>query len=322
MNQLDTLIDIWRSVLQVDEVKPDDNFYDLGGDSLTAVRISELATRAGILVGQEDLMLADSVAELAARVGPVTPPRRPAESARVPLLPSQLRFLHQENRSTERYNGVAWFRPAEDLPVDRLVTALTAVAERHEAFRLVVGDDDDGWHGRVADRPGVPPVIVRELPADTTEETLAQILEETHREVGPAAGALARFVVLDFAAPRRREVLIVVHHLIYDVFSWATITADLERALTGAALTPPTISYRSWAALLAEAASGPLAAERARYWRTRPWDRLAAVPVDLGGERTFASVQVASRRLPAAQTRQLRRSVSGRTARDVFIGTL
>jgi acyl carrier protein len=322
MNSLDILLDIWRSVLKVEEVTPDDNFYDLGGDSLTAVRIAEQATNAGILVTQEDLMLADTVGDLANRVVPVTPLRSTAAAAEVPLLPSQLRFLNQGNRSTERYNGVAWFQLTGDLPVDRIVRAANAVVERHEAFRLVIDHDGKEWRGRLTQHPNPNLVRVHELPADTSDGELAELLEQTHCDFELADGGLARFVILDFAPPRPREVLVVLHHLIYDVFSWASITSDLDRALTGSPLAPPAVSYRSWTTLLAETAAGPLAGERARYWNGRPWDRLAPVPVDHDGERTFDSVQVLSRRLSPALTSRMRRSTADRTARDVFVGTL
>ena len=36
---------IWADVLELDQVKPDDDFFDLGGDSLSAVQILSRVTR-------------------------------------------------------------------------------------------------------------------------------------------------------------------------------------------------------------------------------------------------------------------------------------
>jgi amino acid adenylation domain-containing protein len=42
------LAGIWRFLLELDEIAGDDNFFDLGGTSLLAVRVAELAAGAGI----------------------------------------------------------------------------------------------------------------------------------------------------------------------------------------------------------------------------------------------------------------------------------
>ncbi len=36
---LEDLIEVWRKVLEIDEVGPDDDFVELGGDSYTALRV-------------------------------------------------------------------------------------------------------------------------------------------------------------------------------------------------------------------------------------------------------------------------------------------
>ena len=41
-----TVLLIWQSVLHISEIKPDDDFFDLGGDSLGAIRVLEGIGRA------------------------------------------------------------------------------------------------------------------------------------------------------------------------------------------------------------------------------------------------------------------------------------
>jgi acyl-CoA synthetase (AMP-forming)/AMP-acid ligase II/thioesterase domain-containing protein/acyl carrier protein len=65
---------LWADVLQLDEVRVDDDFFDLGGDSLSA---EELMARLGALHGIEAdsrvLLEASTVREFAAKVTTVTP---------------------------------------------------------------------------------------------------------------------------------------------------------------------------------------------------------------------------------------------------------
>lgn len=77
---------IWALVLGVDVVRPTDDFFALGGHSLTAVRVLYLVRhRLGVEVALRDLLDANSLAEFAARVAapPATAaPKRPALVAR------------------------------------------------------------------------------------------------------------------------------------------------------------------------------------------------------------------------------------------------
>jgi len=59
MNELaitSALIDLWQDALGVDAVDADDDFFDLGGNSITAIRLIPLITdRLGVEPGVNDI---------------------------------------------------------------------------------------------------------------------------------------------------------------------------------------------------------------------------------------------------------------------------
>ncbi|WP_030179636.1 acyl carrier protein [Streptomyces sp. NRRL S-813] len=56
----------WREVLGIDGIGPDDDFFDLGGDSLTAARLAGLLhTRLGTEVNAVDVLDQPTVSSLA-----------------------------------------------------------------------------------------------------------------------------------------------------------------------------------------------------------------------------------------------------------------
>ncbi|MYS27310.1 non-ribosomal peptide synthetase, partial [Streptomyces sp. SID7804] len=60
------LLEVWREVLGV-PVGPDDNFFDLGGNSLLAMRVgAALRRRGGHTVAMRDLYLRPTIRQLAA----------------------------------------------------------------------------------------------------------------------------------------------------------------------------------------------------------------------------------------------------------------
>ncbi|RFU37483.1 amino acid adenylation domain-containing protein, partial [Actinomadura logoneensis] len=63
------LAEVWSKVLGVPEVGREDSFFDLGGDSLLAMRAAAEARRRGLYLVAEDLFETDILCELAEAVG-------------------------------------------------------------------------------------------------------------------------------------------------------------------------------------------------------------------------------------------------------------
>lgn len=58
------LIGLWQDILEVKPVRPDDNFFDLGGDSISAMQLAARASAAGIEVRSADVFEAQTVLSL------------------------------------------------------------------------------------------------------------------------------------------------------------------------------------------------------------------------------------------------------------------
>ena len=56
---------LWRRALGVPQVELNDNFFDLGGDSLVGVRMVALARNFGIRVTQKQILKYQTITELA-----------------------------------------------------------------------------------------------------------------------------------------------------------------------------------------------------------------------------------------------------------------
>jgi acyl carrier protein len=60
---------VWRELLGVPAVRDEDNFFDLGGNSLLAVQIAARVTgRLGLAVEPADVLLAETFADLCAQL--------------------------------------------------------------------------------------------------------------------------------------------------------------------------------------------------------------------------------------------------------------
>jgi amino acid adenylation domain-containing protein/non-ribosomal peptide synthase protein (TIGR01720 family) len=136
------LVGIYARTLGLSRVGVDDSFFDLGGDSLSAMRLIA-AVNAGLNVhlSVRTLFEAPSVAQLAPRIGgdddrlkPLAPMERPSV---IPLSFSQNRlwFLDQLQGPSPTYNMAVGLRLTGPLNTEALGTALADVVRRHESLR-------------------------------------------------------------------------------------------------------------------------------------------------------------------------------------------
>jgi acyl carrier protein len=59
-----TLMKIWADVLKLDRVGLNDNFFDLGGDSILGTLILARAAQAGVMISPRQLFEHQTIAEL------------------------------------------------------------------------------------------------------------------------------------------------------------------------------------------------------------------------------------------------------------------
>ena len=72
-----TLAAIWKEVLSLSRVGIEDNFFDLGGDSLLAIQMVNRANQAGLQISVRQLFQHQTIAEIARVAGPHAVPGEP-----------------------------------------------------------------------------------------------------------------------------------------------------------------------------------------------------------------------------------------------------
>jgi len=280
---------LFAEVLGVERVGVDDGFFDVGGDSLLAMRLlARLRETLDSEVGIRELFVASTPAAVARLVdggGRSRPAlRRVARPAVVPLSFGQARmwFLNRFQESGAVYNMPFALRLSGDLDVDALRAAVGDVAGRHEVLRTVF--PDVGGVARQEVWEQAPPV---RMAAVNTADLPGVLRAEAGRGFD-VAGELPWRVSLFTIGPREHVLMVVVHHIAADGWSMGLLARDMSvayaarrsgQAPTWSALPVQYADFALWQRQVLGEETDPhsVIARQVAYWRTA----LADLPVEV-----------------------------------------
>ena len=232
------LAGIYAHVLGLERVGVEDSFFDLGGDSLSAMRlIAAINTSLDAHLAVRTVFEASTVAQLAPRIGsgdggqlpPLVAVARPAV---VPLsfAQSRLWFLDQFSGPSPAYNMAVGLRLTGCLDAGALGAALVDVVGRHESLRTLFPASEG------VPRQVVVPVERADFGWDVVDAT-GWSADQLRAGVEEAVGYgfdLATEIPLRarlFRLGDQEHVLVaVVHHIAADGWSVSPLVADLGTA--------------------------------------------------------------------------------------------
>ncbi|NUR59074.1 MAG: AMP-binding protein [Catenulispora sp.] len=233
---------VWKRILRTRTVGPGDDFFALGGDSLSATRLAVLAGEEfGVdmpvslvfdrprLAGQAawlDARVRGSAAVRLAEPDAATDPDRPPLSS---LQEYFLRWIHEtpEPRAVSAVHAAVRISGALELGAVR--ASVHELARRHPSLRTVFTVDGDRYGARVLPEAW-PEVVTLSAPGttDMEREQSARRLADTElgRPFDITTGPLARVIVIELG-PDDHVLVVGVHHLVFDGWSMGVVVREL-----------------------------------------------------------------------------------------------
>ncbi|MFC3574137.1 non-ribosomal peptide synthetase/type I polyketide synthase [Streptomyces yaanensis] len=271
---------VWREVLGLETVGADEGFFDIGGDSLSAVRVNNrVEQRFGVRLPLRELFTEPTPAAVARRVtdalttagragdgdGPLTDPVAPS-----PLSPEQegIYLAEQVAPGTAAFHIGAALLLRGPLDPALLARALDRVVERQEALRVGFVETDEGVWMRLSN-PGPGLLRVLPVPEETDWETFAAELfqGEMARPFDLEEPPLLR-AVLAPVGEREHVLVLVVHHLVCDGWSLGVLLREISAAYAlDGPLPAPVSGYREAAARSRARLEDGRAAGDLEWWR-------------------------------------------------------
>ncbi|KOU50643.1 condensation domain-containing protein, partial [Streptomyces sp. WM6378] len=324
--QEEALCAAFAEVLRLPSVAADDDFFTLGGDSISSIQLVSRARTAGLALTPRDVFTRKTPAALAAAAQQV----RTTVTAGTDDGVGELELLPIAHQLKEDGGTVAGpvgsfaqyvvVQVPHHVDPARLALALRAVVDRHDALRMCLDVPVEGlWNLRVRPQGTVDTTaLVSQAAAADTDAAVAELAAAAQLRLDPTEGTLLQAVLLEAVADRPRRLLLMIHHLAVDGVSWRILLPDLAAAWQAVEagrtpeLAPVGTSYRRWSRMLVDEAR---AAARTRELPL--WTEAARGPEPLLGTRgldpardTYGTARRLRLVLPAEQTSALLTNVA------------
>ncbi|MET0404776.1 MAG: amino acid adenylation domain-containing protein, partial [Cystobacter sp.] len=253
---------VWREVLGRPEVGWEENYFEMGGDSIKAIRMAARLRQEGWKVEVREVFMHPTLEQLARQLKrhQDVSKERGAVSGGVELTPVQRWFESKVGREhRDHFNNAVMMKVEGRVEAAALRKALVAVGRHHDALRLRWKQEEGGVRQECAEEAAAEELgaglVEGEVTGGEWREALEQEAEKLQRSLRLEEGPVARAGL--YRTPEGERVLWVVHHVAVDAVSWSVLVEDLasayRQALEGRAsveLPARTDSFQAWSLAL------------------------------------------------------------------------
>ncbi|MEV0224409.1 MupA/Atu3671 family FMN-dependent luciferase-like monooxygenase [Streptomyces sp. NPDC050704] len=241
----DTLRSLWAAVLGTDDLPDSADFFDLGGSSISAIRLHNRVRDAlGVEFSLADFFAEPTLDALARSLKGDAAPAAEDVVDRAPVTYQQARMLAAQPAlpRPQVYNVPTRIRLTGPVDTDALRAALTRLVARHHALRTRYVQDGEGtWWQEVVD-VALPPLRVDDysrLPAERAAERADKACRAAADEPFDLTRPTLPRLRLMRVAPDEWVLMFVLHHIGTDGWSHGVLLAEVAALYTAAAAGTP-----------------------------------------------------------------------------------
>ena len=276
---------IWAELLKVEHVGRQDDFFDLGGDSLMAIRaVSRVRDLFGVDIHTRTLFENPTVGDLSAvladakgsGVGDTPGITRRAQDGPCALsfAQQQLWFLDQLAPGSPAYNIVDVIRLSGTYHADAMRRTLDELARRHDVLRTAFPQSDG--HPQQVVAPTMDLALgdldLRAWPAAERERAwLRAVRDDGRKPFDLSRAPLVRATVVHFSDAEHR-LLLTIHHIVADEWSMELMQQEILQLYEAFAHGRPSplaalpIQYADFACWQRAWLQGPVLEREIAYW--------------------------------------------------------
>ena len=268
------LVQLWQDILELPNIGVNDNFFEIGGDSILSIQITAKARKQGIKINSNQIFEHQSIAELAMFVSIKEEENTDNNEifGEVPLFPIQKWFFDTHKNAPQFWNqGFILKNLPSSVNKEILKKITTDVVAYHPALRSAFINEDSQWkalilkteHLDIFHHFDISQQAMSNYESITTSH-LAQIQSGIQLE----NGGLFKCIFFDTGDIESSFLVLLAHHLVIDFVSWQIIFDYFEEVLfNNGAQIFHTTSIKDWGTHLLALNGSDIISNQIPYWK-------------------------------------------------------
>lgn len=258
----------FEEILGGTNVGADDSFFELGGDSIKAIRIVSRLREKGYEANVRDIMQKKTVSRIAEELsgaGEAEEETQKEVQGEVLLTPIQREFFSKDLPEPWHFNQSFLLETEEAIDGEAIKRALHEVVVHHDMLRSVYRD------GKQMIRGTADGELYGYVECEQSGRDLQEICSEVQRSFDLEKGPLLRAAVVH--GKKKDWLLLCIHHLVVDGVSWRILLEDImdgyRKGKAGEEIHLPakTTSFQEWSRKQESYARSARLEEEESYWR-------------------------------------------------------
>lgn len=269
------LVDIWCKVLKMDakNLSIEDNFFEIGGDSILSIQICIEAEKLGLYFTVQDIFQNQTIIQLAkiVKTAPTHSIKRNA-TGDMPLSPIQTWFFEQTLNKPEHWNQSLVLQLSSTIVMDNLEKCLDFVFNHHTAFGIRFNKIAQNWQASYQNLS----LFNLEKYTIKSSENFSLEFNKYSNMLGAklklSDGPLYKVALISGAPDGELRLLIIIHHLIVDGVSWRILINEITEAYqqiskgNSISLLEEKNTYKDWVLQLYDYANSEKLEREKPYW--------------------------------------------------------
>lgn len=270
------LCDIWKEVLEVDEIGVADRFFQCGGDSIKAIQIAALCAKNNINVSTGDIIRLQQIDQIA-KVVKCNDKKDNHEMVQgtVKITPIQKWFFEQHFVDQNHFNQAVLLKNKSGWNRDYVQEVLNKLMEQHDALRMKYSIHNNvvEQYNCDASEKHVDVGYMMIGHARNASQIMLEDSNKLQRKCNLEEGDLLQAKI--YHVENSDYLVLIIHHLVVDAVSWRILIEDFSEMYQNLCdgneiqLRSKSTSFQKWGDLLYQYAKSYQAKKEYDYWNRK-----------------------------------------------------
>lgn len=293
-NELEMVMaEVFGEALRADKLGIHDNFFDLGGNSITFIHIIPRLLKKGVKVNISSIFDHPTIAELVKHVERTSDcgtENQGIITGKVPLLPN--RSILDIRKNDLHHWNICMLLEVYPMPEIKIIEQITrSLLNHHDGLRLRLYKEGTSWKQYIESPRDELPVTAIDF-SGIPEHIQKQFIENTAAELQRELSLKEKpfhMIAFYLGDDRPGRLMPLMHHSLADGYSYTVFMQDLATAFVQSVkkeniiLPPKSTSIKRWAEFLNEYAQSESLKNELEYWGTLP-EEVKPIPLDFPEE--------------------------------------